>query len=426
MRLLTISLLLVLTSTFVFSAGQQETSATVDGVTTLRFTTWTSNETQLDLFRSMITEFNSSQDVHEIKVDIDSIPFGDYVSKITLQLSGSNPPDIGWLVESSAPTFVNAGILEDLSSELNKYNFEDFSKSAMGLWEKDNAVYGVPFSTSPLIIIYNKSLFEQAGVSTPSELAANGEWTWDKFRQISKEIKDKTDIYGFQTMDGAGYDGRVWHTLVPIIRGYGGDAWDLNGNVKINSKEAVTAVQLFHDMIYVDGSVVPQGNLSDFYAGNAAMTVGQISRVSKLKDVTWEWDIAVLPQGPVGVTESYTIGQAAVVAFSSGKNKEAAKAFVAFMTNEKNVSRMAQFWPPARKSVMDSEDFIGSNMYISKDSMESSVVPGLKEGSVLPYHEKFSQISLASSGEFDRLWNKDANVGEVLNLVAEAINSQIK
>lgn len=422
-----LSLVLLLSATLAFSSGQDDTmSATDGGVSELRFTTWTSNETQLELFRAMSDEFNQSQSDFQIKLDIDSIPFGDYVSKVTLQLSGSNPPDIGWLVESSAPTFVNAGVLEDLSSALEKYNFEDFSPGAMGLWEKENKVYGVPFSTSPFIIIYNKTLFEQAGISTPSELAASGQWTWEKFREVSKELKDKTGIYGFQGMDGAGYASRVWHTLIPIIRGYGGDAWDQKGNVLIDSPEAVEAVTLYHNMIYMDKSVVPPGDLSDFYAGNAAMTTGQISRVSKLKDVSWQWDVAPFPQGPAGAEKSSTIGQAAVVSFSAGKNNDAANAFVAFMTNEENVKKMAQFWPPARKSVMDSQVFIGGNPYISQESMEAGVVPGLKEGRVLPYHERFPQISLAASGEFDRLWDKDADIQAVLKSLAEAIESQIK
>uniref|UniRef100_UPI00260A7848 extracellular solute-binding protein n=1 Tax=Oceanispirochaeta sp. TaxID=2035350 RepID=UPI00260A7848 len=226
-------------------------------------------------------------------------------------------------------------------------------------------------------------------------------------------------------IDGAAYSSRVWHNLIPMIRGYGGDAWEQNGNVTINSPEAVKAVQLFHDMVYRDKSVVPPGDLSDFYAGSAAMTTGQISRVSKLKDVTWEWDIAPLPQGPAGSTSSNTIGQAAVVAFSAGKHSEAASAFVAFMTNKKNVAQMAKYWPPARKSIMDSSEFVTGNPDISMESMISTVIPGLKTGQVLPYHEKFPQISLAATGEFDRLWNKDADVKSILDDLAKAIKAQM-
>lgn len=424
-RIFTITLL-VLVSMTLFAGGQSEGMSEMNnGVIPLRMTTWTGNETQLNMFHSMAEEFNASQDTYDIELSVDSIPFGDYVSKITLQLSGSNPPDLGWLVESSAPTFVNAGVLENLSEDLKAYDYEDFAPGAMGLWIKEDSVYGVPFSTSPFIVLYNKTLFEKAGVPTPSELEEKGEWTWETFREVSKSIKDNTGVYGFQGMDGGAYDQRIMHNLVPIIRGYGSDAWDENGKVIINSPEAVKAVQLFHDMLYMDGSVVPPGDLSDFYAGNAAMTVGQISRVSKLKDVDWEWEIAVMPQGPAGGNSSYTIGQAAVVSFSASKNSEAATAFTAFMTNKENVAKMAQFWPPARKSVMTSEDFVAGNSSISRESMVEAVVPGLESGMVLPSHEKYPQIYLSASSEFDNLWNKDADVQTVLDAVAEAIKSQM-
>lgn len=418
-------LFLIALGTAVYSLGEKEAApAEEDGVVKLRFTTWTSNESQLALFQSMVEEFNSVQDEYQVDLIIDSLPFTDYVSKITIQLAGSNPPDIGWLVETSAPTFVNAGVLEDLRGPLEKYDYQDFSGDAMELWEKDGSILGVPFSTSPFIIIYNKDIFKKAGVMNPSELQAAGEWTWEKFREVSKKIVDSTGIYAFQGMDGVAYESRVWHTLVPIIRAYGGDAWDKDGNVLINSPEAVKAVTLYHEMIFKDGSVVPPGDLSDFYAGNAAMTVGQISRVSKLKDVTWEWDIAPMPQGPYQ-DASYTIGQAAVVAFSSGKHKDAAAAFIAFMTDKENVSKMAQYWPPARKSVMNSEEFIMSNNLISSESMITAVVPGLKKGRVLPSHENFPQIELSAAAEFDRLWNKNADIKAVLDSVAQAIASQM-
>lgn len=416
-------MLLILVSISIFAEGQKEVSS--NGVINLRMTTWTSNETQINMFHSMAKEFNSSQDLYKIELLVDSIPYGDYISKITLQLSGSNPPDLGWLVETSAPTFVNSGILENLTEELQAYDFEDFSAGAMELWVKDNSVYGVPFSTSPFIFIYNKTMFDEAGVPTPLELEEKGEWTWESFRKISRSIKDNTGSYGFQGVDGGLYGNRVMHNLVPIIRGYGSDAWDQNGNVMINSSKSVEAVQLFHDMIYKDKSIVPPGDLSDFYAGNAAMTIGQISRVSKLKDVNWKWDIAPMPQGPAGNFASNTIGQAAIVSFSASKNKKVATAFTAFMTNKDNVEKMAQFWPPARVSVMKSMTFLDGNPSISLKSMLRSVVPGLQSGAVLPSHEKYSQIFLSASAEFDKLWNENADVQSVLDNVAKAIKSQM-
>ena len=119
-------------------------------------------------------------------------------------------------------------------------------------------------------------------------------------------------------MDGQGYSERVWHTLIPIIRAYGGEAWDETGTeCRLNSPESVEAVAMYHSMIFGDRSVVPPGEQGDFFTGNAAMTINQLSLVSKLEGAAFKWGIAPLPSGPTG--EVTVIGQAALVAFKTAR-----------------------------------------------------------------------------------------------------------
>ena len=46
-------------------------------------------------------------------------------------------------------------------------------------------------------MIYNKDLFEQAGLKDPNEYVAEGTWTWETFRECMKTIKEKTGVYGY-------------------------------------------------------------------------------------------------------------------------------------------------------------------------------------------------------------------------------------
>ncbi|MGO8426055.1 extracellular solute-binding protein, partial [Rhizobium ruizarguesonis] len=82
------------------------------------------------------------------------------------------------MMEDAAPAFENANLLIDLGPTLKAsegYDFDDFSKPAMGLWQKDETVYCIPFSTSPFMIYYNKDMFYKAGLEDPLTLAAKGE-----------------------------------------------------------------------------------------------------------------------------------------------------------------------------------------------------------------------------------------------------------
>jgi len=421
-RLLTLLLVLLLTTSMAFAAGAKEEAAP-SGSVSMTIATWTSNPDQIALLDSFVQGFAAQKGI-EIDVTFESIPFAEYNTKLSLELQGQNGPDLFWVLETAAPAFIESGLLANLNDAMQAYDPEDISSDALELWSKDGNVYAIPFSTSPFFILYNKDLFTKAGLKTPEQYAAEGAWNWDTFKMASKTIKEKTGVWGFQTVDGQGYDARILHNLAPIVRSYGGDFWTNDGQVLINSDASVAAVQLFHDMVYQDVSVVPPGNQSDFFAGNAAMTVGQISRVSKLNEASFAWGIAPMPSGPEG--KSPVIGQAAIGAHSKGKQAALASELVAYMTNKDSVAAMSGIWPPARKSVLESEAFLTSNKSVSKEQMQNAVAASIKTGRVLPSHVKYPQIEVESKMVFDKLWQKNADVGAILDEVATVYAKYIK
>lgn len=128
---------------------------------TLRFTLWVPEDSP---HVAMLTEISDAyKELHpNVSVQYYFIPFGEYESTLSLQLQSSEPPDLGWIVERAAPTFTQSGLLLDIGDLLRsdaEYDFADFSEPVLGLWVDGDAVYAVPFSTSPMITIYNAELF---------------------------------------------------------------------------------------------------------------------------------------------------------------------------------------------------------------------------------------------------------------------------
>lgn len=385
----------------------------------LRFTVWIGPGPSMDMLKGIAADYAKAHP--NVTVQFDTIPFNDYTAKLTLQLAGSNPPDGGWILENTAPQFIASGVLTDLAPTLAPadYEFGDFEKSALALWQQDAKTFALPFSTSPFLIIYNADAFKAAGLASPNELAAKGEWTWQKLAESAKKIAETQKIFGFESVDANVYKpGGFWTTLIPIIRAYGGDAWDAKNTCQLTSAGAVNAVKLYHSMVYVDKSAVPPGENGDFFTGKSAMTIGQISRLTKLDNAKFKWDIAPLPKGSAG--EAATTGQAALAIFGNSKNQKTALDFLSFLTNKDNSVKMAQFFPPARKAVLASETFLKSNQRLKPEQMQL-VVDGIAKGRVLPAHPNFSQISLASNAIFDELWNDKADVGAVLDKACKAI-----
>lgn len=404
---------LMLLTTWAFAAGSSEPRAEAQAAD-LTFTLWSGNEAHLTLFRS-IADAYMAQDPNVRSVTYQTIPHGSYLERITLQASGRNAPDAGWLFERAGTAFMDAGVLLDLRSALNRHDFDDFAPAILSLWQRGDAVYGVPFSTSPMVIFYNADMFSEAGVPTPTELQARGEWTWERFREVARTIRERTGKFAYR---GPAFDETPIRVMVPTMAAYGAQVWDDAGNVTVNSPEAIRAIQLYHDMLFRDQSVVPPGNLSDFFAGDVASTATFISFAAQLANVDWEWGIAKLPAGPAG--QPGVIGQSSIVAFSRSDNPEVAADFVAFMTNRENMTRLAQFFPPSRNSVLESDTFINGNPHISGALMASVIVPSMQAGQVLPVHEQYANLLLTAQPFLDRLWRPGADVRAVLNELADA------
>lgn len=360
-----------------------------------------------------------------ISIQYEFIPFAEYEATIAARLTGSEAPDAGFIVERNGPAFVASGVLYDMGDFLRadeSYDFADFSEAASSQWRDGDAVYGIPFSTSPFFTIYNATLFEAAGIDTPDVMYANGEWTWETLRGAAKAISDATDSWGFVGTDGGSgmYQTQRYSTLIPILRAYGSDIIE-DGACVANSAEAVEALTLLHAMVFEDMSTVPPGDETVFWTGDIGITFGQISRLSNLDEAEFEWGIAPLPLGPAG--ESPVIGQAAFAVFDGPNNTNQAVAadFVRFLTSANGVTQLAPFFPPARYSVLESEEFLNGNSRVNPEEMAGVIAPAIANGRVITSHARFPEIELTGAVALDTLWMPDADVAAAMDLYCQTI-----
>ncbi len=81
----------------------------------------------------------------------------------------------------------------------------------------DGKVVGVPALVDNLSLVYNKKLFQQAGVAEPTN-----DWTWDDFRAAAKKLTDaSTHSYGWAYVNDGSED-TVWRFLAMLWQA-GGD-----------------------------------------------------------------------------------------------------------------------------------------------------------------------------------------------------------
>jgi len=385
----------------------------------LRMTIWSANEAHLAMFNEIAEGFKATHP--DVSVTFEPLPFDSYTTTLTTQIAGGNPPDLAWILETTAADFVNSGALAPLTDAFaatEGYDIADVSEKATALWTRDGQLYAYPFSTSPFALFVNNDIIKAAGAKTPAELIASGEWTWDNAFATAAAV-GQSGKTGLVVRD---FKYQVWQNLASIWNGWGASPWSEDGKTcTFADQPMVDAMTAIHKAIFTDKAMPGPGEDIDFFAGETGMTITQISRASLLpKENPFDWDLVPLPAGPVG--EYAVVGQAGVGAFAAGANVETAVEFLAYMTNPENSQKLAQFFPPARASLLNAETLAATNPLLSAEQIDTVVIDGISNGVVLPGHTNFAQIQQTIRASLDSLWVADADVAAVLGNVCSSVS----
>jgi multiple sugar transport system substrate-binding protein len=393
------------------------------GAVDLRMTIWSANEGHLALFNEIAGAYKAAHP--DVNVTFDSLPFESYTTTLTTQIAGGNAPDLAWILETTASDFVDSGALAPLRPAFEAsegYDLADVTESALALWTRDGEIYAYPFSTSPFGLFVNNDLIRAAGQPTPAELIAAGEWTWDKAIEVAAAVA-ATGKGGLIVRD---FNYQTWQNLTSIYRGWGASPWSADGGTCTFTEPAmVEAMTFIHDAIFEKQAIPGPGDNVDFFAGDAAMTITQISRASLLpKENPFDWDLVPLPEGPAG--EYAVIGQAGIGVFAQSQNPEVAADFLAFLTNPENSAKLARFFPPARASLLTAEVLGAANPLLSPEQLQAVVIEGIESGAVLPGHTNFAEIQQTVRAGLDALWVPGADVPAVLQAVCDRIQPMLQ
>lgn len=373
----------------------------------LRMTVWTANEAHLKLFNGIAEGFGKTHP--DVAVSFDPLPFDTYTTALTTQIAGGNAPDMAWIFETAAYDFVNSGALVPLSKPLAAtpgYNLGEIAPSATERWSQGGVLYAYPFSTSPFAVFVNNDLIRKAGAKTPAELIAAGQWTWPNAIATAQAVA-QGGKGGLVVRD---FNFQAWQYLSSVWNGWGAAPWSADGKrCSFTDKPMTDALGFIHDAVFVKKAMPGPGQNVDFFAGDAAMTITQISRASLLpKEKRFDWDLVPLPKGPAG--DYALVGQAGIGVLKASKNAEMATAFLAYMTNPENSAKLAQFFPSARKSLLNAEVLAKTNALLTPAQLDKVVVAGIASGKLMPAHTDFARLQQMVRSGLDAVWQPNADI----------------
>ncbi len=305
-------------------------------------------------FNDMFMERNP-----DISLEVIYNTWGDHNNVVPTWAAADELPDVIYVHGSRAFPWAFEGITVPVDSYVESDEAFDYA----GIWEEaarlyrfQGEVHGIPYDHGPILLGYNKDLFDAADMDYPDET-----WTMENLKEAALML---TNVDG--EVPQWGYSGNcpaLTSTSAPAtMGGWGGEILnDVENELLLGSAESRAAIQWWADLIHVDKSAPTPAESQAFeqgpwLSGQIAMeNVPSWATPNLTEFASFSWDVAPWPTGPVK-RETGSFGSGFSITNDSGVPDEAWR----FMSEYLNVEGMSFVWgesgrgSPAREAAYGS------------------------------------------------------------------------
>ena len=372
---------------------------------------WTPNFNE-ERARELVAQF---QEAHpEITITLEITTTNGLPERILTTLRSGAAPDI---IDAQHPWvngYAQNGLVMPLDDVIG--DTSDYNEAAIDYVTWNDQIWGMPYRIEALAVIYNRSMFEAAGLDpdAPPE-------TWDELLAAAQALNE-TGVSGF-AITGGGEVGNTIFRSLPFIWMNGGDLISEDGTTAVvNSPEAVEAVKFWTDM-YVEHGVSPASTLENdgtanrrlFIAEQVAMyQSGQFDLASIAAENPDIQTAGMMTPHPEGKDPAAILGGWSWVIPAEAQNPDEAKIFLEFLSQPENMGFYTDTFP-ARVSAMELPRFDDPALAVFGEM--------LPYGRPLPNHPRWVQISQAYFDGVQRILIGDQDAQAAMDLAAEDIQA---
>lgn len=319
----------------------------------------------------------------DVNLDIQEIPWQNREQKLLTALAANQGPDIFYSLPDQTPQFAQKGVIEPITDYVDEATIGEFTEASINAARYDGNLYGLPILTTVVSPYYNLDIVKEIG-EDPNNLPE----TWEELLAWSEKAKE-AGYYGF-TFSASNTPNME---LYPWIWQNGGRVVDDEGNITINSPEAVEAYQFINDAYeseYIHPDVGGSSTQGDTYVAGKTMVYFNSNAFISQREVEpldFEWKLGPLLQkeekAAYGAVGSLTVA-------TNSDNKEAAIEVLKFMSNEENqrLFNKAAAYIPTRTAAGDiyDDDEVMSQVVEQathiragvKDPVARQIIPGVQ------------------------------------------------
>ena len=290
MRTKIVAMILVIALALSLS-GCGSSGGSSDGKVNLTFQIW--DVAQRDGMQAMCDAYTAQHP--NVKIEVQVTSWNEYWTKLEAAATSGQMPDIFWMHTNELLKYADNGMLADCSDIVDTSKFSEVSLSnASG---SDGTLYAVPKDKDTVGLVYNKEMFDAAGVSYPDE-----NWTWDDLTDASQKIYDATGKYGYMAYgdDQLGY----WNFV------YQNGGYILNEDkTQAGFTQPATAEAMKFYIGLQQYDWCPDQNYfaetapgTAFFSEKGAMFFegdwNILAELQNYPEMQGKWDVAVLPKAP--------------------------------------------------------------------------------------------------------------------------------
>ena len=217
-------------------------------------TMWTGQTEEAEkLLEGLVQEFEADHPNVSIDVSPGASSTEDLLQKLSAGFAGGKYPDISYAFGSWASELESSERTLDITEQVKDADvkWDEFAPSARATVQPTGVkTIGFPAIVDNLSLIYNKTVFDAAGVDYPT-----ADWSWDDFRAAAKKLTDPaTSTYGY-AYSVSGSEETTWQFWPHLWQNGGEILSDDSAQATFNSAAGVKALDFLTGMAVDDKSV---------------------------------------------------------------------------------------------------------------------------------------------------------------------------